>query len=70
MRKRPAANHLNELTVEVADMHDRLGERIERLAEESRPAQESRAADQRLEQRIESMVSGIGEFMRQQREKG
>jgi methyl-accepting chemotaxis protein len=79
------ATHLNVLTVKVADMHDRLGERIERLAEESRAAaqesraaaqesraaaQESRAADQRLEQRIESMVSGIGEFMRQQREKG
>ena len=58
------ATNLNQLTLKVAEVDDRLGARIEALAEESR------AADQRLEQRIESMVSGIGEFIRVQREKG
>jgi hypothetical protein len=58
------AMNLGRLTVQVAEVDDRLGARIEALAEESR------AADKRLEQRIESMVSGIGEFIRVQREKG
>ena len=57
------AMNLGKLIVQVVKMDDRLGERIEALAEESR------AADKRLEQRIESMVSGIGEFIRVQREK-
>jgi len=58
------AMNLGRLTVQVVEMDDRLGTRIEALAEESR------AADKRLEQRIESMVSGICEFIRVQREKG
>jgi methyl-accepting chemotaxis protein len=58
------ATRLNELTIKVADVDDRLGKRIEALAEESR------AADRRLGERIESMVSAIGEFIRVQREKG
>jgi hypothetical protein len=58
------ALNLGKLTVQVVEIDDRLGARIEALAEESR------AADKRLEQRIESMVSGIGEFIRVQREKG
>jgi hypothetical protein len=53
----------DRLSARIADVNDRLGARIEALAEESR------AADKRLEQRIESMVSGIGEFIRVQREK-
>jgi len=58
------ALNLGKLTVQVVEIDDRLGARIEALAEESR------AADKRLEQRIKSMVSGIGEFIRVQREKG
>ena len=58
------ALNLGKLTVQVVEIDDRLGARIEALAEESR------AADKRLEQRIESMVSGIGEFIRVQRKKG
>jgi hypothetical protein len=58
------ALNLGKLTVQVVEIDDRLGARIEALAEESR------AADKRLEHRIESMVSGIGEFIRVQREKG
>jgi len=48
------AMNLSKLTVQVAEVDDRLGTRIEALAEESR------AADQRLGDRIESMVSAIG----------
>ena len=58
------ALNLGKLTVQVVEIDDRLGARIEALAEESR------VADKRLEQRIKSMVSGIGEFIRVQREKG
>ena len=69
------AVNLGKLTVQVVEMDDRLGTRIadvsNRLGERIEAlAEESRAADKRLEQRIESMVSGIGEFIRVQREKG
>lgn len=49
------SGHLNDLTIKVAELDDRLGKRIEALA------QESSEADRRLGERIESMVSAIGE---------
>jgi ABC-type transporter Mla subunit MlaD len=57
------AMNLSKLTVQVAEMDDRLVARIEAVAEESR------AADQRLGERIQSMVSAIGEFIRVQGER-
>ena len=58
------ANNLNKLTVQVTEMDDRLGARIEAIAEESK------VADQRLSERIASLVSSIGEFIRVQQDKG
>jgi len=64
---------------QIQEMDERLGQRIEELARESKAADErlgkriddlaaeSRAADERLGQRIEAMVSSIGEFLRQAR---
>lgn len=52
---------LNELTLKIADTDDvvaRLGEKIDR------PAEESRAADQRLSDRIDALVSAMGEFLK------
>jgi hypothetical protein len=68
-------SHLNDLTIKIADVDDRLGARIaevdDRLgARIEALAEESRAADRRLGARVESMVSAIGEFIRVQREKG
>jgi len=67
------AMNLSKLTVQVVEMDDRLGARIadvnDRLgAHIETLAEESRAADKRLEPRIESMVSGIGEVISGQRE--
>ncbi len=71
------AVNLSKLTVQVAEMDDRLGARIEALAEESRAAdqrsrerdQRSRERDQRLSERIESLVSAMGEFLASQTRK-
>ena len=48
------AVHLNDLTLKIANTN----EAINRLAEESR-----RAADQQLQERIESLVSAIGKLL-------
>src|SRR5947209_4267425 len=55
---------MNELTLKIADTNDA----IVRLGEETREqikhfAEESRAADERLGQRIESLVSAIGKML-------
>ena len=74
---RDTQRQLNELGARVLQMSEetqeadsRLEARITQLAEESRTsiaqlAQESRAANKLLEERIASLVSGFGEFMRQ-----
>jgi hypothetical protein len=60
---------------QIQEVDERLGQRIEELARESKAADErlgkriddlaaeSRAADARLGQRIDDLVSGIGQFM-------
>jgi hypothetical protein len=48
---------LNELTLKVADTNDAI----------ARLADESRAADQRLETRIEGLVSAIGQLLNDRR---
>jgi hypothetical protein len=55
------AVNLSKLTVQVAEMDDRLGARIEAIAEESR------AADQRLGKRIGALVSAMGQFVARRR---
>jgi ABC-type transporter Mla subunit MlaD len=61
------AVNLSKLTVQVAEMDDRLGARIETLAEESRAAdRRSQERDQRLGERIETLVSAMGEFIASQ----
>jgi len=53
--------HVDELAVEtrlrIQDVNDRLGDRISQLANESR------AADQALSDRIASLVPAMGEFI-------
>ena len=54
------AGRVNELTVKLADTNDA----ITRLAEETKGfAEESRAGDKRLEKRIDTLVSAIGQFL-------
>jgi hypothetical protein len=70
---RDTQRQLNEVSVRLVQLSEadsRLEARITQLAEESRAAitqlaQESRAANKLLEERIASLVSGFGEFMRQ-----
>jgi predicted nucleic acid-binding Zn-ribbon protein len=60
---RETQRELHELTLRIADTNDtvaRLAEKIDLLAEESR------AADKRLGERIEALVSGIGQFLAKQ----
>lgn len=57
-----AAVNLSKLTVQAAEMDDRLGARIEGLA------QESRAADKRLGERIEKLVFAMGECVARQQQ--
>jgi hypothetical protein len=62
---RETQRHLNELTFKVAETNDaiaRLGE--DTNAAITRFAEESRAADKKLGERIDSLVSGIGELLR------
>jgi polyhydroxyalkanoate synthesis regulator protein len=73
---RDTQRQLNELSTrlvqwgeEMREADERLRQRIEQFAEESRAAderirEEARAADESLRQRIDALVSGIGEFMR------
>ena len=59
---RDTQRQLNEVSVRLVQLSEadsRLEERIEKLAEESR------AANRQLEERIASLVSGFGEFIRQ-----
>jgi hypothetical protein len=64
---RETQRQLNEVSirlVQFSEADSRLEARISQLAEESRAAaEESRAADRRLEERIASLVSGFGEFI-------
>lgn len=61
------AANLAKLTIQVVEMDDRLGAKIEAFAEESRAADlRSQERDRRLGERIESMVSAMGEFMANQ----
>jgi hypothetical protein len=69
---RDTQRQLNEASVRLVQLSEadsRLEARIEQLAEESRTAitrlaEESRAANKLLEERIASLVSGFGEFIR------
>ena len=62
------AGRINELTIKIADVDERLGNRIDQLAEENRRyAAESKAADEALGRRIDALVSGIGEFIASQK---
>jgi DNA repair exonuclease SbcCD ATPase subunit len=57
---RETQRQLNELSVRIVQLSEtdsQLQERIQQFAAESR------AADKRLEERIESLVSGIGRFI-------
>jgi uncharacterized protein YlxW (UPF0749 family) len=61
---RETQRQLNELTLKIADTNDA----ITRMAEETqkkfdRLAEESRAADQQLRERIDSLVSAIGALL-------
>jgi hypothetical protein len=65
---RDTQRQLNELTIKVVEMDDRLGKRIEALAEESRAADQRlgeriEETDKRLGARIEALVSAMGEFI-------
>ena len=51
---RDTQRHLNELTLKLADTNDVV----------TRLAEESLAADKKLGERIDSLVSGIGELLR------
>jgi predicted RNase H-like nuclease (RuvC/YqgF family) len=54
------AGHVNELTVKLAEANDA----ITRLADETKGfAEESRAGDKRLEKRIDTLASAIGQFL-------
>jgi len=65
---RDTQRQLNEVSVRLVQLSEadtQLAARIQQLADESRAAaQESREADKRLGERIETMVSAIGEFLR------
>ena len=64
---RDTQRQLNELTLKIADTNDtvaRLAEKVDRLGDKvDRLAEESRAADRRLGERIDSLVSAIGQFL-------
>jgi len=64
---RDTQRQLNEVStrlVQLSEVDSRLEARIEQLTDAQQTmAQESRAADQRLEERIASLVSAIGEFL-------
>jgi hypothetical protein len=64
---RDTQRQLNEVAVrlvQLSEVDSRLEARIEQMAEESRAAaEESRAADKRLGERIETLVSRFGEFI-------
>jgi hypothetical protein len=68
---RDTQRQINELTLKIADTNDaisRLGEKVDRLAEEThgkidRLAAESQVADQQLRERIDSLVSAIGSLL-------
>ncbi|MGA2737720.1 MAG: hypothetical protein ABSG65_09740 [Bryobacteraceae bacterium] len=71
---RDTQRQLNELTIQVVEMDDRLGKRIEVLAEESRAADQRlgeriEETDKRLGERIEKLVSAMGEFIASQTHK-
>jgi chromosome segregation ATPase len=60
---RDTRREMHELTLKIADTNDtvtRLAEKIDSLAEESR------AADKRLGERIEALVSAIGQYLAKQ----
>jgi predicted nucleic acid-binding Zn-ribbon protein len=66
---RDTQRQLNEVSirlVQLSEADSHLEARIEQLAEESRAAnKELQAADKELQERIASLVSGFGEFIRQ-----
>jgi hypothetical protein len=62
--RRDTQRHIYQLTLKIADTNDAIA----RLAEESQKkidhlAEESRAADQRLGDRIDALVSAIGKLL-------
>jgi hypothetical protein len=65
------ATRINDLAIHGAEEDDRLRNRIDQLAEESRAA-DRRLGDrmEALDRRIESTVSGIGEFIAGQKKGG
>jgi septal ring factor EnvC (AmiA/AmiB activator) len=67
---RDTQRQINELTLKIADTNDsvaRLADRVDGLGEKiDRLAQESREADRRLGERIDALVSAIGVFMSKQ----
>ena len=55
---------IEELAVKIEEVDHRLGARIDEVGQRIQAlAEESRAADKRLEERIGSLVSAIGKFM-------
>jgi hypothetical protein len=67
---RDTQRQLNELALRVEETDARLGRRIEEVDERlSDFITASKAADDDLRKRIEGLVSGLGEFMREMREK-
>src|SRR2546423_856150 len=52
---------VNDLTFKIADTNDKIVDTNDAI---SRVAEESRAADQQLRERIESLVSAIGDKLR------
>jgi hypothetical protein len=67
---RDTQRQLNELTIRIAEVNDGLSARIADLAEETRADdQRSRGRDQRLGDRIQSLVVAMGEYIASQNRK-
>ena len=63
---RDTQRQLNELTLKLADLSDRVAEIAEESrAEDSRLAARIEQTDQRLAARIETMISAMGGYMRE-----
>ena len=61
---RDTERQIRELAIHIDEVDARLGNRIEQFAAESRAAaEESRAADARLGERIDALVSAIGQLL-------
>ncbi len=67
MMWRDTQRQIEELAVRITDLAGRMDQMvIDTTAAITRLAQETRAADEKLGQRIDSLVSAMGDFLRKQ----